>query len=175
MGLTYDDGLYDGGFWDGISNWSYVSNRLLPEYSGIVPLPRLTASMVLPEYAADRSLDLVEITNLHLGRGIVRGDAFSLTRTIPNVPSGDTIASAKLTLKTNISDADPGLFQLTGSVTTAGTTGLGLVTFAFSAANTLLMVQDQPYYFDIQITMTGGNILTIEQGTTSASYQVTTT
>lgn len=91
------------------------------------------------------------------------------------MPAGDTIASAKLTLKTNIGDADPGLFQLTGTVTTSGTTGLGLVTFAFSAANTLLMVQDQPYYFDIQITMTGGNILTIEQGTTSATYQVTTT
>ncbi len=118
---------------------------------------------------------MVVNSNLHLGLGIVRGDAFPLTRPILNVPAGDTISSAKLTLKQSISDADPGLFQLTATVTNTGSTGIGLVTFAFSAANTLLMTADQPYYFDIQVTLTGGNILTIESGITSAMAQVTTT
>lgn len=119
---------------------------------------------------------MVAITNLHLGNGIVRGDAFPLRRTVPSIPAGDAISSAKLTLKTNISDADPGLFQLTATIENSGSTsGIGVVRFDFSSANTLLMIQDQLYYFDIQLTMTSGNIITIEQGQTSASYQVTTT
>lgn len=174
--VAYDDGIWDDGYWDGGEILlGLTSPRLVPIYFASVPLPKITGSMIFPNYSAERSLDMVEITTLHLGLGIVRGDSFTLTRTIPNVPSGDTIASAKLTLKGSISDADPGLFQLTGTVTSNGATGIGLVSFAFSSANTLLMVQDTPYYFDIQLTMTLGNILTIEQGVTSATYQVTTT
>lgn len=119
---------------------------------------------------------MVVTTNLHLGLGIVRGDSFPIRRSVTGIPTGDTIASAKLTLKAAIGDADPGLFQVSASVEDSGvTSGIGVIRFDISSANTLLMVQDTPYYFDIQVTLTGGSILTPEQGTTSAVYQVTVT
>lgn len=118
---------------------------------------------------------MVVQTNLHMGLGIVRGDSFPLRRSITGIPSGDTISSAKLTLKTAIADADPGLWQLTATVEDAGSTGIGVIRFDITPTQTLLMTQDQPYYFDIQVTLSDGSILTPEQGITAATYQVTTT
>ncbi len=119
---------------------------------------------------------MVVSSNLHLGLGIVRGDAFPIRRSVSGIPTGDSIVSALLTLKANIGDADPGLFQIAATVEDSGSvSGIGVIRFDVSTANTLLMVQDTPYYFDIQVTLGAGSILTPEQGVTSAVYQVTTT
>ena len=118
---------------------------------------------------------MVISTNLHLGVGIARGDQFPLRRTLTGLPANVTISSAKLTLKTNISDADPGLWQLSATVEDTGSTGIGTIRFDVTSTQTLLMVQDTPYWFDIQVTLSNGSILTIEEGITSALYQVTTT
>lgn len=114
-------------------------------------------------------------TDLHLGLGIVRGDSFPLRRTLSGVPVGVTVSQAKLTLKASVSDADPGLFQLSATIEDAGTNGIASIRFDVSSADTLLMVQDQPYYFDIQVTLSDGGILTPEHGVTSSTYQVTIT
>lgn len=131
------------------------------------------ASVDLPTYQATVELYMVVATNLHMGLGIVRGDSFPLRRTLPGVPPSVTVSSAKLTVKLAIADASPGLFQLTATVEDTGTSGIGVIRFDFSSANTLLMVQDQPYFFDIQVTLSNANVLTPEYGITSSTYEVT--
>lgn len=122
-------------------------------------------------------------SNLHLGKGIVRGDAFPIYRIITALVSGVTISSAQLTLKVNITDADPGLFQKsiapanvagTGRVEDIGTSGTGQIRFDIVSANTLLMTADYEYYFDIQLKLSNGEVRTIERGYTSAKSEVTT-
>lgn len=116
---------------------------------------------------------MVVRTNLHMGLGIVRGDVFPLRRVISGIPSAITISSAKLTLKTTLSDADPGLWQLSATVEDAGSSGTGTIRFDITSTQTLLMVADTPYYFDIQVTLSSGTILTPETGVTEAIEQVT--
>ena len=126
---------------------------------------------------------MVVETNLHMGEGIVRGDQFSFRRIVRGVPAGVTISSAILTLKATIATADPGLFQKsitssnvagTGHIEDTGASGIGKLRFDLTDDNTLLMTADTQYYFDIQITLSSGDIITLERGQTSASAQVTT-
>jgi len=122
-------------------------------------------------------------TNLHMGEGIVRGDQFSFRRIVRGVPAGVTISSAILTLKATIATADPGLFQKsitssnvvgTGQIEDTGSSGVGKLRFDLTDDDTLLMTADTQYYFDIQVTLSNGDILTLERGQTSAVSQVTT-
>lgn len=122
-------------------------------------------------------------TNLHLGRGIVRGDQFSIRRTVTGIPSGVLISSAQLTLKSSIAQADPGVFQKsvtstnvagTGQVEDTGASGIGKIRFDLVAADTLLLTADTEYFFDIQVKLDNNDIITLESGTTSAKAQVTT-
>ena len=126
---------------------------------------------------------MVVETNLHLGKGIVRGDKFSLRRTVRGVPSGATISGSILTLKSTIATADPGLFQKsitssnvagTGQIENTGASGVGTIRFDLDDSDTLLMAADTEYFFDIQITLSNGDIYTLETGVTSAKAQVTT-
>lgn len=126
---------------------------------------------------------MVVESNLHLGKGIVRGDKFPIRRIVRKIPAGITISSSILTLKATIAIADPGLFQKsitstnvagTGQVEDTNTNGIGKLRFDLNSADTLLMVADTDYYFDIQVTFSDGTILTLESGLTQASAQVTT-
>lgn len=123
-------------------------------------------------------------SNLHQGKGIVRGDKFSIPRTVLGVPSGVTISNAYLTLKASIGLADPGLFQKsitsanspgTGQIEDTGASGVGKLRFDLGTADTLLMTADTSYFYDIAITLSSGDKLTLETGVTSAKAQVTTT
>jgi len=118
-----------------------------------------------------------------MGEGIVRGDQFSFRRIVRGVPAGVTISSAILTLKATIATADPGLFQKsitssnvvgTGQIEDTGSSGVGKLRFDLTDDDTLLMTADTQYYFDIQVTLSNGDILTLERGQTSAVSQVTT-
>ena len=122
-------------------------------------------------------------SNLHLGKGIVRGDKFSIRRTVRGVPSGITISGSILTLKSTIATADPGLFQKsitssnvagTGQIENTGASGVGTLRFDLDDSDTLLMAADTEYFFDIQVTLSSGDIYTLESGVTSAKAQVTT-
>lgn len=121
-------------------------------------------------------------SNLHGGNGIVRGDAFPVTRTVIRIPPGNTIVAAWLTLKSAYSASDvAALFQKAitpnpssdGIVTNPGADGVGEVLFEVREGDTLLMVADEEYYYDVQVKLSNNNIRTIERGITSAMEQVT--
>ena len=126
---------------------------------------------------------MVVETNLHLGKGIVRGDQFSIRRVVKGIPSSILVSSAQLTLKSTIATADPGLFQKsitsanvagTGQVENTGASGVAVIRFDINDDDTLLMAADTDYFFDIQVTLSSGDIYTLESGVTSAKAQVTT-
>ena len=126
---------------------------------------------------------MVVETNLHLGKGIVRGDQFSIRRVVKGIPSSILVSSAQLTLKSTIATADPGLFQKsitsanvagTGQVENTGASGVAVIRFDINDDDTLLMAADTDYFFDIQVKLSNDDIKTIESGVTSAKAQVTT-
>lgn len=107
--------------------------------------------------------------------GAVVGNVFSLRRTVTNIPSGVTISSGKLTIKTNLSDAiGAAIIALTATVENSGSSGTGIIRFDFSAANTNAATAGTLYYFDIQVTMSDSSILTLENGQTHFDAAVTT-
>lgn len=123
---------------------------------------------------------MVVESNLHNGKGIVRGDQFSIRRTITGIPTGLTISAADLTLKSTIGGS--ALFSKsitssnvvgTGQIEDTGASGVGKIRFDLTDDDTLLMVADTLYYFDIQITLDNSDIITLEHGQTSAAAQVT--
>ena len=114
----------------------------------------------------------------------MRGDNFSIKRTVTGVPGSRTIALAWLTVKSAISvnDATSLIFQKaitpsnvagTGQIEDTGATGVGILRFDVTTANTTGMTADTQYYFDIQIKLDNNDILTLEKGLTSAGAQVT--
>ena len=121
--------------------------------------------------------------NLHGGLGIVRGDVFSIRRTINNIPAGRTLAEGWLTVKAAIADVDASAtFQKvitssdvagTGQIEDTGADGSGIIRFDISATNTLAMTAGTVYYYDVQVRLDNSDIFTLETGTTSASAQVT--
>ena len=125
---------------------------------------------------------MVTESNLHGGKGFVRGDAFAIKRTITRIPAGVTISEAWLTVKSDYATVDASAtFQkiitssatASGQITDIGSDGMGEVVFEISATNTLAMSADFDYYYDIQILLSNGSIRTIERGITSALAQVT--
>jgi hypothetical protein len=126
---------------------------------------------------------MVVESNLHLGKGIVRGNQFPIRRIITRIPAAVTVDEAWLTLKAGLTDADPGLFQK--HITTVNVAGTGQiedngavrtnakVRFDLLAADTTLMVAETQYYFDIKLLFSSGDLLTIERGLTSSEERVT--
>ena len=106
--------------------------------------------------------------------GIVRGNVFSIRRTIYSIPTTVTLSSAKLTVKTNTTDADPGIFQITAAVEDSGASGTAIARFDFTAANTNALTAGVLVFFDLQYTFSNGNILTLETGQFQAVEKVTT-
>lgn len=121
-------------------------------------------------------------TNFHMGLGIVRGDAFSATRIIPNIPAGVTVTAAALTFKTLNSTADPGVIQKLitsieqtdiGRIEADGSSGTAQLRFDLTTADTRALTVDTDYYFDIQLTFSNGNVRTLERGITQSSDETT--
>lgn len=126
---------------------------------------------------------MVVETNLHMGLGIVQGDQFSIRRFVTGIPNGGSVSSAQLTVKLNIADADPGIFQKNinsvdtaseGQVENSGASGgVASIRFDLIPGDTLAMTTNQDYYFDIQVKLASGSILTLERGLTQIVDQVT--
>lgn len=122
-------------------------------------------------------------SNLHNGLGIVRGDVFSIRRTVNKIPSSRTVVEAWLTVKAAIADVDASAtFQKiitssdvagTGQIEDTGADGSAVIRFDLTAANTTAMTTGTVYYYDIQIRLDNSSILTLESGTTSATAQIT--
>ena len=124
---------------------------------------------------------MVVESNLHGGKGIVRGDQFSIRRTTTNVPPGHTVTSASLTLRQLVNgeiSASGGLvFQKpvtptnipgTGQIENLGSSGVGQVRFDLQSADTLAMASEIEYSYDIQVGFSNGDLLTLERGLTSS-------
>lgn len=118
---------------------------------------------------------------------IVVGDDFSIRRTIDRTLSefeaGTTITKAWLTVKAEVSDVDPGLFQK--EVTTSDVPGTGqveddgtgdvdmIVRFDLVPADTTAIGSKDLRYFDVQVLTAGGKIFTPESGRISGFNEVT--
>lgn len=125
---------------------------------------------------------MVVESNLHLGKGIVRGDRFSIRRIVTGIPSGVLVSSASLYIKEALTDADSAAIIAkeitssnvagTGQVEDTGSSGTAKIRFDLVVADTEAPVADQKYYFDMEVVLDSGDILTIESGITSFREQV---
>ena len=115
-------------------------------------------------------------------RDVVCGDALAIERTISGVPAGLTITKAWLTIKATITDLDAdALLQLTvtsvlastGQITDTGATGVAVVRFTLSGAQTLLVPPEASYPFDVQVQTSDGALYTACKGTIRLEQQVT--
>jgi len=117
--------------------------------------------------------------------GVVSGDDLEITRTISNIPSGQTLGSAWFTVKENPSDPDSDAkFQKvigtanavgTGQITDPGSDATGTVRFDLGTADTGGLDSSISYYYDIQLKTSGGKIYTPEKGRFVVSMGVTST
>lgn len=121
-------------------------------------------------------------------RLIVAGDDILIRRTIDRsatgFASGVTITQAWLTVKADIDDADPGLFQK--SITTTNVTGTGqiendgtgdvdmVIRFDLVPADTIAIGRILRH-FDIQVKTDGGLVYTPESGRIVCEPQATIT
>lgn len=114
--------------------------------------------------------------------GFAAGDDLDVTRTVPLVPATQTLTKAWLTLKTNVSDVDPGLLQKvitsgavagTGQITDTGVSGTGALLFQLTGANTLALPVG-PIYYDIKVLTSASKVYTVEQGKYISTPRITT-
>ncbi len=128
---------------------------------------------------------MVVESNLHNGLGIVRGDSFSIRRTVNKMPPSRTITKAWLTIKSSISAVDGSaevqktitstLSSGVGVIENIGTDGSGTLRFDLTSTNTLALTAGTVYYYDIQIKFDNSDIITLEKGKTSVVEEVTKT
>lgn len=110
----------------------------------------------------------------------MRGDDIPIIRRYVDLPEGDNVVKARLTVKTSTASADPGVFQLTITTTAQGsgvindgTTPEVLLTFIISKVNSLLMLATTTYLYDIQVETAGSRTYTCEKGTIKLEEQIT--
>lgn len=115
---------------------------------------------------------------------LVVGDDIDIVRTITNVPEADALVKAWFTVKVRESDPDvSAIFQKTitasyvagqGEITDDGSSDqTGGVTFELTNADTLLMVGDTSYFYDLQVKTANGKIYTPEKGNITLRKQIT--
>jgi hypothetical protein len=115
--------------------------------------------------------------------GFASGDDLDVTRTVPSVPATQTLTKAWLTIKTKVSDADPGLLQKAvtsslvsgvGQITDTGASGTGSLLFQLTGADTLALPVGTLVYYDIKVKTSASKIYTIEQGKYISTARITT-
>lgn len=106
-------------------------------------------------------------------RQFVVGDTWRIKRTYTGLETGVTISTVYLTIKTNQTDADPGLIQK--SITTAATAS-GQITDASSSdgqigfyvdvskTESATLTPEVEYYYDLQGIGSDGAVYTFEIG-----------
>lgn len=103
--------------------------------------------------------------------GFVCGDDLTITRTIGNIPSGQTLTSATITIK-DIERAVTPLVQYTvtsvssanGVITDTGADGTGAVTFQLSNTDTALLTPNENCFYWIDVVTSASKIYTPEKG-----------
>lgn len=117
---------------------------------------------------------------------IIAGDDYGVDRIIHNVPAGETVVKAWLTIKERVTDDDAdALVQLEitdtgtvdGLITDTGTDQLtertAALTFELSADETLQLVPRTPYPYDIQVLLSNGKVATSDIGNIITKQGVT--
>ncbi len=115
-------------------------------------------------------------------RGYVAGDTMTVRRTVEDVPATQVLATAWMTIKVIISDADPGALQKVittsatsaGQITDDGADTIGVVEFDLTAVETLALGTEVTYLYDIQVKTDAGKVATVERGTIRFIDGVTT-
>lgn len=114
--------------------------------------------------------------------GFVVGDDLQVRRTIGNIPATQTVIKAWFTIKSQVSDLDPGIMQKvitqsdnpgTGRIEDAGASGTAIVRFDLTPADTLLLTPKTKYWFDIQLRTSLPGTYTSNFGYIRSSAQVT--
>lgn len=115
-------------------------------------------------------------------RGYVAGDTMTVRRTVEDVPVGQVLATAWMTIKVDIADDDPGALQkvittsatAAGQITDDGADETGVVEFDLSDTETLALGTEVTYLYDIQVKTDAGKVATVERGTIRFIDGVTT-
>lgn len=117
------------------------------------------------------------------GVGLVRGDNFPKRYYVTGI-KGVTVTSGRLTVKTALSDADPGVFQKaitssnvagTGQIEDTGANGIATLRFDITTANTEALTADTDYFYDVQVVLSDSQVLTLVKGVIRATEQVSKT
>jgi hypothetical protein len=127
---------------------------------------------------------MVMRTTLDNGLGLVRGDVFSLRRTVTGLPTGVTVAKAWLMVKTAYSVAD-GSATISKAITSSNVAGTGqievsgsgtgrvaVLRFDLTNTNTTAVTAGVVYVYDIQVLLSNADIVTIESGTATWASEV---
>lgn len=110
----------------------------------------------------------------------VVGDDLDIERTISNIPTGQTITKAWLTIKeieagstAVLSKEITSVATSSGVISDTGADTVGVVTFTLTAAETALFSAGNWLYYDIQVKTSGGKIYTPEKGRIKGEIQLT--
>lgn len=113
---------------------------------------------------------------------VTQGDDLDLTRTIPGLPSGQSLTTAWLMVKTRASDADAAaLISKTitttnvagvGQITDAGASGTAQLLFNLTAADTRALPPATPLALSVKVKLANGKEGTTELGTLTAAQAV---
>lgn len=113
-------------------------------------------------------------------RNKVRGDDIPIIRRYVDLPANDNIVKARLTVKSTITSPDPGIFQITVTITPQSA---GIIydnvppeiylTFVISKSQSLLLTANTIYYYDIQVDTAAGLTYTCEKGNIKLEEQIT--
>lgn len=99
------------------------------------------------------------------GIGFVKGDVFSIRRIIYDIPAGVTISSAELEPSSGTT--------VTATVEDSGADGTGSIRFDISASFWSGVTAGTVYDYDIAVTFSNGDVITLESGTFVAKAAVT--
>lgn len=119
--------------------------------------------------------------------GFAVGDDIEVYRTITNIPTGESVDKAWLTVKASISDLDEAALiqkQITatldndeGIIADDGSLGTAILRFFLTSSNTSALGNPArgtgSFPYDIQLKTSSGKIFTAEIGTITAVAQVT--
>lgn len=115
--------------------------------------------------------------------GFVKGDDLDVRRTIQNIPAGQTITNAILTIRAvNLStivlskSITPTLVAGQGQITDTGADGEGAVWFQLvgsTTGDTVNLTAETAYPFDIQIKTSANKYYTPVKGTITATEEIT--
>lgn len=115
--------------------------------------------------------------------GFVKGDDLDIRRTIQNIPATQTLAEAKLTIRSVdlltivlSKTITPSLVAGQGHITDTGADGEGAVWFQLTGSttgDTTSLTAGTAYPFDIQCKTSAGKYYTPVKGTITATEEIT--